>query len=72
MKKRSFFDVQSPALEPIWLRAGIVAGCFMWAFLELMGGAYFWAIVFGAAGAFLYYQFFRVWNPPKPDEEEGE
>jgi len=72
MKKRSFFDVQSPALEPVWLRAAIVTACGVWGLMELSRGAVFWALVFGAAGAFLYYQFFMVWNPRDPEEEEDE
>ena len=38
--------------------------------MELSRGAVFWALVFGAAAAFLFYQFFMVWNPRGPEEED--
>ena len=53
MKKRSFFDVQSPALEPVWLRTAIVTACGIWGLMELSRGAFFWAIVFGGVGNLL-------------------
>ncbi|MDJ0824078.1 MAG: hypothetical protein QNJ16_01115 [Rhodobacter sp.] len=65
---RGPFDVQSPLLKPLWLRLGIVAACLAWAAVELSRGAVFWAIVFGAAGAYLAYQFFIVWDPEGGDE----
>ncbi len=72
MKKRSFFDVQSPALEPVWLRAAIVTACGIWGLMELSRGAVFWALVFGAAAAFLFHQFFMVWNPHGEEDEEDQ
>ncbi len=68
--KRGLFDVQSKALEPIWLRIAIVVACFVWAGFELRNGAQIWALVFAAAGIYLGYQFFVVWDPRKRDEED--
>lgn len=68
MNRRNWLDVQSPALQPVWVRVTIVALCLGWALFELLGGAVFWAILFGSAGAYLFYQFFVVWNPGGGDE----
>ena len=71
--RRNWLDVQSPVLRPLWLRVVIVALCLGWALFELSGGAVFWSILFGAAGLYLGYQFFVVFDPAdKIDAKEGD
>lgn len=72
MKRRHWTHVQSPVLQPVWLRAAITVVCLGWALLELRNGAFFWAILFGAAGIYLAYQFFVVWDPADPDTDKGD
>ena len=66
----NFFDVQKPMFRPLWLRLVIVVFCDGWALFELWGGSVFWAILFGAAGAYLTYQFFVVFDPDKKRDGE--
>jgi len=66
---KSAFDVQSPIFRPLWLRAVIVVVLIGWALVELSGGAVFWAILFGAAGIYLGYQFFVVFDPDQGGEK---
>ena len=67
--KRGFLDVQSPVFRPLWLRGAITALCVVWALIELSRGAVFWAVLFGAAGAYLFYQFFIVFDPQDPEDQ---
>lgn len=67
---REVLDVQSPALEPLWLRIAIAGGCLLWALREFAGGAGFWGVMFGAAGLYLCYQFFVVWDPKRDDDDK--
>ncbi len=67
-RRRNYFDVQSPVFRPLWLRGAIVALCLGWALFELAGGNVFWAILFGAAGIYLFHQFFVVFDPDKGDK----
>lgn len=62
-----FFDVQTPMFKPLWLRLLIVVLACGWAVFELLGGNVLWAILFGAAGAYLGYQFFVVFDPDRGD-----
>ena len=70
MRRRAmrFLDVQSPFFRPLWLRVVTTAACIGWAIFELLTGGMFWAILFGAAGAYLAWQFFVAFDPP-PDED---
>ena len=58
-----FFDVQTPMFKPLWLRLLIVVLVGGWTVFELLGGNVFWGILFGAAGVYLGYQFFVVFDP---------
>ena len=69
MSLRKAFDVQSPVFKPVWLRVALVAFCFCWTLLEISRGAYGWAAIFGAAAAYLGYQFFVVFDPDQEGEE---
>ena len=53
-QRKSFWDLRSPVLRPLWLRISIVIVCAAWTVVELRTGNYFWAIIFGASAAFLY------------------
>ena len=70
MSKRAWFDVQLPALQPLWLRVAIVTVALGWALFELSNGNVFWSVLFGAAGLYLAYQFFVVWDPKDPEEKQ--
>ncbi len=66
---RRFFDVQHPMFRPLWLRVVIVAVALGWALFELLvAQSPFWAILFGAAGAFLAYEFFIAFDPKDPEK----
>jgi len=57
------FDLQVPFFIPLWRRivtAGLPLG---WAAYEVLNGSSTWAMLFGALGAYSFYQFFVVWNP---------
>lgn len=56
-------DLDHPFFRPAWIRAAIVALCFLWTALEIWAGAVPWAILFGALGAYCAYRFFVVFNP---------
>ena len=49
----------------MWRRVLVVGFCLIWALFELASGAAFWAMLFGAAGIYLAYQFFIVFDPDK-------
>ena len=61
-----FFDVQTTFFRPLWRRIAATTVCLVWAVVELATGAVMWAMLFGAASAYLAWQFFVVFRPP-PD-----
>lgn len=67
---KGFLDVQSPIFRPVLVRLPIVLICDGWALFELLDGSVFWAILFGAAGVYLTWQFFVVWNPEVKEDNE--
>ena len=64
----SLLDVQTPFFRPLWRRVVVTVVCLAWTAIEISNGAVFWAILFGAAGLYLAWQFFVVFNPPENDE----
>jgi hypothetical protein len=60
-----FFDVRTPFFTPLWRRVLVVGIALGWALVELASGATAWALVFGAAGAWLAYSFFVIWEDPE-------
>ena len=54
--RKSFWDLRSPLLRPLWLRVLIVVVCACWTILELLAGSIFWTMIFGAAAVYLYVQ----------------
>lgn len=65
-----FFDVQSPVFRPVWLRLLVVVLCLGWAGFEAVAGSGGWAVLFGAAGVYLGYQFFVVFDPDQKKDSE--
>ncbi len=73
MIKKSTFEVRHPMFRPLWIRALITLAVLGWTGVELVGGNFLWAAVFGAAGAYLVYAWFIIFDPaeyetPKPSE----
>ncbi|MBP7000357.1 DUF3329 domain-containing protein [Amaricoccus sp.] len=58
-----FFDLDHPFFRPLWIRAGIVVLCGVWAGLEAFTGSIAWAILFGALGVYAAWRFFVTFNP---------
>lgn len=54
--RKSFWDLRSPMLRPLWLRVVIVVVCTCWTIVEFLLGNVFWTMIFGAAAVFLYVQ----------------
>ena len=67
----SLFDVQTPFFRPLWRRVAVTAVCLVWTAIEIATGAVFWAILFGAAGLYLAWQLFVVFDPPREGDEDG-
>ena len=52
--RKSFWDLRSPWLQPLWRRRLIVAACAGWTVVEILLGSVFWTMIFGAAAIFLF------------------
>ncbi|ARO25242.1 hypothetical protein CO659_09105 [Rhizobium sp. S9] len=74
-------DPNHPAYQRLWVRVGIVAVCFGWAAVEIIGGDPFWAVISAAAGAYAFYMLFWTFKsqaaepvvlPDAEGEEEPE
>lgn len=63
MSLRSSFDVRHPFFRPLWRRAAFFGVIVVWACYEAYAGNSVWALVFGAAGAYLGYEFFIAFDP---------
>jgi hypothetical protein len=61
-EKKSFWDVRSPALRPLWLRVVLVAVCGVWTVVEAVSGSPFWMIIFGAATVHLFWQLIVTYD----------
>ncbi|WP_308915548.1 hypothetical protein [Jannaschia sp. LMIT008] len=62
-KKRGFLSLAHPMFRPLWSRVlatVLVAG---WTVMEVLNGAVFWAILFGAACAWMAWNFFVAFDP---------
>ena len=66
-----FFDVHSTFFRPLWRRMAVTAVCIVWAAVELATGAVMWAMLFGAASAYLAWQFFVAFDPRFDRDENG-
>lgn len=58
-----FLDVRHPMFRPLWVRLLVVALILAWTGFEFVRGAAFWGVFFGAAGLYLAYRFFIVFDP---------
>ena len=68
--KKSLFEVRHPFFRPFWRRAVATAAILGWAVFELSNGAQMWALVFGAAGVYLFLQFFIHFDPVEYEKRE--
>lgn len=64
---QNFFDVRSAFFVPMWRRVVATVLPALWTVMEVLGGNTLWALAFGAATAWLVYQFFVVWEDPADD-----
>lgn len=67
---KGLFNVQHPFFIPLWRRVAITAITLIWAVVELSNGQPIWACIFGAAGLYLAYQFFVVFDPDQNEKDE--
>ena len=68
--KRNQFDVRHPMFRPFWRRAVIVGLAGAWTTYEIVNGNWIWAGIFGAATAFLAYEWFIVFDPANYGDDE--
>lgn len=67
--KRSQFDVRHPIFRPLWRRVVLVGLAAAWTSYEVVNGNWIWATVFGAATAYLAYEWFIVFDPKQYEDE---
>ncbi|KAA9010733.1 hypothetical protein [Histidinibacterium aquaticum] len=67
---KGLFDLQVPAMRPLWLRVTIVLATLAWTGMEIVNGAWGWAALFGAAGLWCVWQFFVTWDEEKVAAKE--
>lgn len=66
---KSPFDVRHPLFRPLWRRVVFVAAILSWTVYEAANANYVWAAVFGAAGLYLLWAFFLVFDPADYEDE---
>jgi len=64
------FDVRHKLFRPVWSRMLVVGVLAAWTGYEAINGHTIWALVFGAATAYLAYEFFVIFDPAKYGEDE--
>lgn len=67
---RKLFDVRSPWFRSVWRRGIVVMLVLAWTAFEFLRGSPMFGILFGAAGAYLYHQFFIVFDPKDYEPKE--
>ncbi|MDJ0631042.1 MAG: hypothetical protein QNJ44_22480 [Rhodobacter sp.] len=67
---KEFFDLQLPFYRPLWIRLAVTGVCGGMALMDLARGQMFWAVLFGAVAIYCAYQFFVVFDPVEPEEDE--
>ncbi|MCG6883664.1 MAG: hypothetical protein LJE62_07925 [Silicimonas sp.] len=68
--KKTYFEVRHPIFRPFWTRAlftGVISG---WALFEWTNNSQVWAMVFGAAGLYLFLQFFVFFDPAEYEKKD--
>ncbi|MFB2532765.1 hypothetical protein ACEYYB_09000 [Paracoccus sp. p4-l81] len=56
-------DPQAPFFRPLWVRILVVAVPLVWAVVEFAAASPGFGLIFGAAGAYLFYQLFLRGHP---------
>ncbi|MBL4811926.1 MAG: hypothetical protein JKX69_06095 [Rhodobacteraceae bacterium] len=56
------FDLQTPFFLPLRRRIAAIVLSLGWAGMEISHEAFYWAACFGAAGLWMVYQFFVIWD----------
>ena len=69
---KSLFNLRAPFFAPKGRRVVVTAFLLGWAAFELLTGNPGWAALFGAAGAWCFYEFFVVFDPENyKDKTDG-
>ena len=63
MSMKNAFEVRHPIFRPLWRRVVATGFILGWACVELYNGANLWGMMFGAAGIYLFLQFFVKFDP---------
>lgn len=63
------FRVKHPMFNPLWRRVLVVALTGAWTMFELVNGNYVWGLLFGAAVAWVAYEFFLNWEHQEPPRD---
>lgn len=63
MNMKDAFEVRHPIFRPWWRRVVITGSILGWAGVEFYNGANLWGFMFGAAGVYLFMQFFVKFDP---------
>jgi hypothetical protein len=67
---KRFFALDHPFYRPVWVRAGLVALCAGWTFVEVSMGNTLWAALFAGLAGYLFWALFIAWSPPPADGGE--
>ena len=67
---KSLFEVRHPFFRPFWRRALVTALVLGWTAFEWTRGAEIWAAIFGAAGVYLFWQWFVAFDPAEYEESD--
>lgn len=69
---KRLFNIRTPFFAPRGRRVVITTAVLGWAVFELVTGSPGWAVLFGAAGAWCYYEFFVAFDPDNyKDDDNG-
>lgn len=68
--RRNFLDLRVPFFRPLLPRLIVTGVTLGWTAFELVNGNLFWAVLFGAAGAWLVWEFFVVFDPANYEEKD--
>ena len=69
---QELFEVRSPFFLPLRRRVVATGAILLWALFELSNGSFGWAALFGACGAYLFYQFFIRFDPEEFQKRSDE
>jgi uncharacterized membrane protein YccC len=60
-------DVDHPWLQPLWVRALLVAFCAAWAVFEFASNSPGWGLMFGMLAAYGAWTYLIAFNPRPPE-----